>query len=80
MKISPASLSRPGHSRGEQDYSGSLEKMKRKYYPLPALNPGYIEKLNILCAKYKIPLNHHDALSDALACAKLFMLHSSNKM
>ncbi|MEO6883247.1 MAG: 3'-5' exonuclease [Bacteroidia bacterium] len=28
-----------------------------------------------LCEKYKIPLNHHDALSDAMACAKLFKLH-----
>ncbi len=28
-----------------------------------------------LCNTYKIPLNHHDALSDALACAKLFMIH-----
>ncbi len=40
----------------------------------------YGEKLDILCAKYEIPLNHHEALSDALACAKLFMLHSANKM
>ena len=38
------------------------------------------DNLSSLCTKYKIPLNHHDALSDALACAKLFMLHASNKM
>ena len=29
-----------------------------------------------LCCRYKIPLNHHDALSDARACAELFMIHS----
>ncbi len=26
------------------------------------------------CARHDIPLNHHDALSDALACAKLYLL------
>lgn len=30
------------------------------------------KKLSILCEEYKIALNHHDALSDALACAKLY--------
>ena len=33
------------------------------------------EKLDLLCKKHKIPLNHHDALSDAMACAELFKLH-----
>ena len=28
-----------------------------------------------LCDKYNIPLNHHEALSDARACAALFLLH-----
>jgi DNA polymerase-3 subunit epsilon len=28
-----------------------------------------------LCKQHKIPLNHHDALSDAMACAKLYLLH-----
>ena len=28
-----------------------------------------------LCKKYQIPLNHHDALSDALACGELFKMH-----
>jgi DNA polymerase III subunit epsilon len=28
-----------------------------------------------LCRQYKISLNHHDALSDAKACAELFHLH-----
>lgn len=39
----------------------------------------YGEKLNILCGKYKIDLNHHEALSDAMACAKLFYLHHTKK-
>ena len=29
-------------------------------------------KLNILCDHFKIPLKHHDALSDARACAELY--------
>lgn len=28
-----------------------------------------------LCLKYNIPLNHHEALSDARACAELFLVH-----
>jgi len=28
-----------------------------------------------LCGYYNIPLNHHDALSDAKACAELFLIH-----
>ncbi len=33
----------------------------------------YSENLADLCRKHKIKLNHHDALSDAMACAELFM-------
>ena len=33
------------------------------------------ENLASLCSKNKIPLNHHDALSDAMACAELYKLH-----
>jgi DNA polymerase-3 subunit epsilon len=32
-------------------------------------------KLSSLCVRYKIHLNHHDAQSDALACAMLFKRH-----
>ncbi|TCC99515.1 exonuclease [Pedobacter hiemivivus] len=32
----------------------------------------YGQKLASLCQEYRIPLNHHDALSDALACAELY--------
>ncbi len=31
--------------------------------------------LAALCRQYQIPLNHHDALSDAMACAELFRIH-----
>jgi len=31
--------------------------------------------LGYLSKKYKIPLNHHDALSDAHACAQLYLKH-----
>lgn len=33
------------------------------------------KKLSVLCEQYRIPLNHHDALSDAMACAKLYLIH-----
>lgn len=32
-----------------------------------------------LCEENSIPLNHHDALSDAKACAELFKLHMNNE-
>ncbi len=31
--------------------------------------------LAALCCRHKIELNHHDALSDARACARLFQMH-----
>lgn len=33
------------------------------------------EKLNICCEKYNIKIDHHDPLSDAEACARLYLLH-----
>ncbi|SMC81384.1 3'-5' exonuclease [Moheibacter sediminis] len=36
------------------------------------------QRLNLLCQHYQIPLNHHDALSDALACAELYKIHLQN--
>ncbi len=33
------------------------------------------DNLASLCRNYKIQLNHHDALSDAKACAELFLIH-----
>ncbi|GAB4229081.1 MAG: 3'-5' exonuclease [Ekhidna sp.] len=35
----------------------------------------YRRGLAYLSKKYKIPLNHHDALSDAHACAMLYLKH-----
>jgi DNA polymerase-3 subunit epsilon len=33
----------------------------------------YKKDLATLCREHKIQLNHHDALSDALACAELYL-------
>lgn len=33
------------------------------------------DNLASLCKKHKIKLKHHDALSDAIACAKLYQMH-----
>jgi len=35
----------------------------------------YRRGLSYLSKKYKIPLNHHDALSDAHACGQLYLMH-----
>lgn len=35
----------------------------------------YRKKLSLLCQEHNIELNHHDALSDANACATLFLKH-----
>ncbi|MGJ8649226.1 MAG: 3'-5' exonuclease [Opitutaceae bacterium] len=35
----------------------------------------YKKKLNVLCEERGISLNHHDALSDARACAELYLQH-----
>ena len=42
-----------------------------KIYKAKGLNPT---KLSDCCREMKIALNHHEALSDARACAKLYML------
>jgi DNA polymerase-3 subunit epsilon len=35
----------------------------------------YKKNLAKLCQEHNIPLNHHDALSDARACAELYLKH-----
>ena len=57
-------------------------KQTLEYYNMavPAYNGNctykiYGANLASLCRKYNIPLNHHDALSDARACAELYKLH-----
>lgn len=42
-----------------------------KIYKAKGLKPT---KLSDCCREMKIQLNHHEALSDAIACAKLYML------
>jgi len=37
------------------------------------------DNLASLCKQYKIPLNHHEALSDAMACANLYQIHLRNE-
>ena len=36
------------------------------------------DNLASLCHNFKITLTHHDALSDAKACAELFLIHLNN--
>ena len=60
-------------------------KQTLEYYKIP--NPEFTghctyrifgDNLASLCNQYKINLNHHDALSDAKACAELFLIHLKN--
>ncbi len=39
---------------------------------------GY--KLDSLCHRFNIPLNHHDALSDAMACARLYWMWKDREL
>ncbi|TXK48707.1 3'-5' exonuclease [Pontibacter qinzhouensis] len=39
----------------------------------------YKKSLADLCRQHNIQLNHHDALSDAMACARLYMMHLRSK-
>ena len=55
-----------------------------EYYKLPTPNFNkfctykiYKSNLANLCKEYGISLNHHDALSDAKACAELYIKHLS---
>lgn len=56
-----------------------------EYYGMPAPHYNkhctyriYNDNLASLCKAYNIPLNHHDALSDAKACAELFLRYNIN--
>jgi DNA polymerase-3 subunit epsilon len=42
-----------------------------KIYKAKGYSPA---KLNVCCQAHGIPLNHHDALSDAKACAQLYLI------
>ena len=43
-----------------------------KIYRAKGFRPA---NLAACCARLNIPLNHHNALSDALGCARLFIIH-----
>jgi DNA polymerase-3 subunit epsilon len=58
-----------------------------QYYNLSS--PAYTQKctykiygkgLAACCSEHRITLNHHDALSDALACAQLYQIHLKNNI
>lgn len=53
------------------DYYG----LKQPSYQQHCTYKIYGTDLATLCREHKIPLNHHDALSDAMACAKLYLKH-----
>ena len=63
-------------------FDGSCLKQALAYYHLePVIYDAqctyklYRKKLNLLAEEYGITLNHHNALSDARACAQLFLRH-----
>jgi len=49
--------------------------MKAPYYEKHCTYRLFKRDLKTLCNHYNIPLKHHDALSDARACAELFLMH-----
>lgn len=60
---------------------GCLRKTLEYYgMPEPEYRPActyqiYRKGLAALCSDFSIPLNHHNALSDARACASLYLRH-----
>jgi len=53
-----------------------------EYYEIPkplyekhCTNKLYKAKLDVLCERYGIPLNHYEALSEARACAELYKMY-----
>jgi DNA polymerase-3 subunit epsilon len=52
-------------------------KIKQPEYTQKCTYKIYGQKLATLCKEYAIELNHHDALSDALACAELYKRYLS---
>lgn len=65
-------------------FDGSCLKQALAYYDLslPTYQAQctyklYGKRLNVLAEEFGLPLNHHDALSDARACAQLFLRHRS---
>ena len=80
-KIKPYIEGQPVVTHNGHSFDFSALKQTLDYYNIPI--PHYEkhctyrifnDKLDSLCHKYNIPLNHHDAMSDARACANLFLL------
>jgi len=60
------------------DFDVLRETLRFYGLPVPAFEKVctlriYRKKLAVLCAEHRIPLDHHDALSDARACAHLYL-------
>ena len=69
------------HNGHAFDFSALKQTLEYYNIPVPDYEKHctyriYKEKLDALCDYYDIPLDHHDALSDARACANLFLLHA----
>lgn len=65
---------------GAFDFSCLSQTLDYYALPYPDFTPQctyriYRKGLASLCAEQRIPLDHHDALSDARACATLYMNH-----
>ncbi len=65
---------------GAFDFSCLRKTLEFYGMPEPSYEPQctykiYKKKLNLLCEEHRIPLDHHDALSDAKACAELYLRH-----
>jgi DNA polymerase III subunit epsilon len=63
-------------------FDGGCIKKTLEYYklPIPEFTPHctmkiFGGKLDVNCKKHGIKLNHHNALSDATGCAKLFLIY-----
>ena len=53
--------------------------MTAPFYKKQCTYKIYRDNLASLCNEHKIVLSHHNALSDARACAKLYLMHLKNK-
>lgn len=50
-------------------------RLEQPYFHQQCTYQIYRKDLASLCREYRIELNHHDALSDAMACAALYLRH-----
>ena len=69
---------------GEFDFNCLAQTLAYYQLPLPTYHQQctyniYARDLATLCQIHNIPLNHHNALSDALACAELYQMFLGRK-